>query len=254
MINAPRTGSVGTSEQVEFRSLLPTAILLRVWLSTETGASTDSEQVEVRTVSGNVALGSMSGTVSQAAFKATQIVLDTARYWIYDMGQRRADKPYCRGENMFRRLACCIGIVLASMALPQNAAAQDCGTGCQSCGFIGKEGTNYSAEDGLWNMSCANFSLSCGMCAVGRANNGADAEEILRVIARGSERELRRVIETHRNRLSVSTSRSLVVLRGTSCDVDAVGAVVFLSSERTALLRRLSATPMQTSPAHVLTR
>lgn len=134
-------------------------------------------------------------------------------------------------------------LLFGSLATPQQLTAQggDCATNCSSCGFggWGKEGVNYRAG-GPWKMSCGSFQSHCDVCSVQptRANNGLASEDLLLLIRTGDELAVRKAVALNKDRLRVSADRNVVVLYGTKCDRDAIGAIAYLSSTRAALLRR----------------
>ena len=108
--------------------------------------------------------------------------------------------------------------------------------GVVTCMIFGKEGINYNIL-GLANMTCM-FQSSCAECRVSRAGSDADAEALLTLIKTGAENDVRKAIQTNRDRLRIVPSRGLVAVRGTKCDPNALVAVIYVGRDRADLLKR----------------
>lgn len=135
--------------------------------------------------------------------------------------------------------------VLASIGVPRprEAEAQDCGTTCHSCGLIGYEGRNYS-QDGRYNMTCPSASIPyCVACPeVELVADGLPSATVIADELRGaSAADIRTVADRYRDRLVVNEERGLLVIRGTSCDPEAIAAVLFLKRTK---LSAIAAVPI----------
>lgn len=128
--------------------------------------------------------------------------------------------------------ACLCTLVFAR---PGNGKAQDCGTGCQACGWFGAEGHNWTSSGPGYVMDCENFTSSCTLC--GQIELVAETEELSSVslaksILRASDTALLALLRNHGNRLLVDLDRGIIVVKGaTSCGA-APEAVIFLPPSR----------------------
>lgn len=144
-------------------------------------------------------------------------------------------------------------LVVALLATPSAAKAQDCGEVCASCGFLAKEGREHQNGGIGWNMNCTSWTLNCTACGDARVNGGSSAEDLLATLRSGAPSAVSAAIVQSRGRLRVSTDRNLVVLFGTKCDPKAVSAVVYVSAARAKQIASSGVAPLReaTQPSGV---
>ena len=131
----------------------------------------------------------------------------------------------------------CMGVA-ASFTFVEEVSAQDCGNSCRACGF-GHEGYGY-APDGRYNMQCFDWIPYCVACpdVEFSGEEGPLGEHIAAVVASGSSQELETALTLNRDRLLFSAARQLLVVRGTSCDQNALASVVLLPPSKAATVAR----------------
>lgn len=144
---------------------------------------------------------------------------------------------------MFGRLIGIGAVLLAlNVTTATSASAQECGSTCVPCGFVGREGINMAWP--IFGMRCENFVLGCTICGMTRVNSGASAETLLETVRVGNREAVERALTGNRDRLRVNVARGLVVLYGTKCDSNAVGAVIFVSPERARFIASKGVRPL----------
>ncbi len=144
-------------------------------------------------------------------------------------------------------IALVFGLLFAS---PELVLAQDCGTSCQRCLLLGREGVNH--RQGAPNDMRCRFGSDCKPCHEGQEGKegprkslgDADASEteILRAFLDATPDQLPGVVAKYRERILLHHPRQLLAVRGSDCLADHVTAVTFLSKDRLEALRRFTIT------------
>lgn len=145
------------------------------------------------------------------------------------------------------------GVMLAGAFTPTPVAAQepsdDCGEECVRCGLFGwgREGEGLS-EEGLYNMNCQDLQASCDGCQGAQNLVGPSflsASDLVSAVQGAPKGRLESLVSDHGARLLLNESRNLLVVKGTSCNEEALTAVLFLSEERTREFVRLGLTSIE---------
>jgi hypothetical protein len=151
---------------------------------------------------------------------------------------------------MQKRLLFLLGLVIASLAPTKKAAAQDyvCGMRCEdSCYVYELEGKK--AVDGTNNPLAQHASMFCkagNTCdACGATRRGAEDDALAVALATAPANRIRAVAKANSQRILVSLSRNLVVIRGSDCSPNAFVAVSAVSSTRARELVQLGVTELE---------
>ena len=127
---------------------------------------------------------------------------------------------------------------------PAPALAQDCGSSCQRCMWLGREGVNHS--EGSHNLMDCRLGSQCAPCSGGPppgedvsvSEAGVSETEILRALTSAARSELPQLLAEYGDRILLHTSRNLLAIRGSGCQAGHVTAVSFLDDAQMETLTR----------------
>lgn len=132
-------------------------------------------------------------------------------------------------------------LILCLISSGQAQAQVVCSYGCGYCG-VEKWKTQAAPPEGssFENQDCS-VSVYCDGCQLTgpMGLRASSPEAILAAINSASPKDLGSVINKYRSRLLLHGPRNLVVVRGSGCDPERLGSVLFLSSQKMATLSRL---------------
>jgi hypothetical protein len=107
------------------------------------------------------------------------------------------------------------------------------------------EGKIYD-PNGPYNMGCYTTGGGCVGCEVPSVNDDfISATDIARVVEAASAAQVAAVVEAYGDRLLLNVRRSLLVVRGTACDPNALVAFVFVSQAKSKAYERLGVPSLQ---------
>ncbi|MGH7501337.1 MAG: hypothetical protein ACREL7_06205 [Longimicrobiales bacterium] len=131
-------------------------------------------------------------------------------------------------------------LALAAVAVcSSQLRAQDCGNGCEDCGFFGMEGVNHS-PNGEYHMDCDNWQSFCNQCGFQVAGrDGLSTSEILRIASSAPVSELDAVVMEFGDRLVLNQKRNLLGVRATSFGAETLQLMAFVPPDRSAALAQL---------------
>jgi hypothetical protein len=160
---------------------------------------------------------------------------------------------------MRNALLLALGAVVLCLAPVKETQAQTeiqytCGMRCEVyCWMAGGE-TGWQGIDGSSNPLVMNWWMGCqggSQCAACGANRrGGESEALAAALASASSEAVGKLARANRNRILVSLTRNVIVIRGTECNPDAFVAVASVNNARAKELARLGIARLESvSPA-----
>ena len=133
------------------------------------------------------------------------------------------------------------GWLVMACAVCTPAKAQDCGRYCRQCSTGGWEGYEYSVA-GEHDMACQVTEIGCSECGTRvTSSTGISGRSIAQLLGTREEHEMPAAVAAYGNRLLVDDVRSIVGVRGNTCNPEAIDAVVFLTRSKARSLRKAGA-------------
>ena len=148
-----------------------------------------------------------------------------------------------------KRMLAALAALLAGAVTASGAAAQDCGSSCSTCGLGGYEGRSHTVG-GPYNMSCYSlvpYCVACPEVEMATEHNSTTAN-VASAVRSATNETIAMVAEQYRTRLLVVPERNLVVIKGTSCDPNALGSVLRVEA---ATITALTATGIRSLREHI---
>ena len=145
---------------------------------------------------------------------------------------------------MRKNLLLVLGLVLMCLAPREQAQAQlyTCGMRCEATCNIQYE-TGKMAVDGTSNPLAMHYWMGCQLgtaCqACAETRRGGENDALAASLASAPTAALAEIARVNRERILVSLSRNLIVIRGTECNPDAFVAVSAISKARARQLAQL---------------
>lgn len=123
--------------------------------------------------------------------------------------------------------------VMLSLSVDRTAAQDggDCGENCLTCGDDKWEGITHSEENAVYNMTCIlNVDLGgCHECETETSSTTVRAVSIAKAAEAITQSEVGALVAAYGDRLLLNVDKNALVVMGTDCDADRVGAYVYLS-------------------------
>jgi hypothetical protein len=151
------------------------------------------------------------------------------------------------------------GVVFLFLAPVNEAKAQTeiqytCGMRCETLCYIPGGEWGMAGVDGTSNPLAAHFWMGCqagSQCAAcGASRRGGESEALAAALASASPEAAGKLARANRNRILVSLTRNVIVIRGTECNPDAFVAVASVNNARAKELARLGIARLESvSPA-----
>jgi hypothetical protein len=129
-----------------------------------------------------------------------------------------------------------LGLAVAVGITSVVAGAQSCYSGCYVCGTNKQEGDGHL--NGYNEATCTSGN-GCNQCADGLVKDkSVGAEAILGAVRSSSPGTIGAVAAKYGRQLLLNEGRQLLVIRGTGCDPDGLGPVLFLNRDQTTALAK----------------